>query len=236
MTAWWEGPLAAFDTETTGQDPEEARLVSVHLDGWDMLVDAGVDIPEQATQIHGITTERAREFGVPLRDVLPMIHARLMTLADRGIPIVAFNAPYDFTVLDREFHRNDAEERPDYVLRIPAGLMVIDPYVLDKHVDQYRSGSRKLVAMCGTYKVALDDAHDAKADAQAAMEVARVIGKRFAESLPDDPYILHTQQVQWRWQQSKSLEQYLMRSDPSTSVDPHWPVKPYHLVRSEAGA
>ncbi|MFD9877889.1 3'-5' exonuclease, partial [[Kitasatospora] papulosa] len=28
MTHWFEGPLAAFDTETTGVDVEEDRIVS----------------------------------------------------------------------------------------------------------------------------------------------------------------------------------------------------------------
>lgn len=31
MTHWYEGPLAAFDTETTGVDVEEDRIVSAAL-------------------------------------------------------------------------------------------------------------------------------------------------------------------------------------------------------------
>lgn len=31
MTCWYEGPLAAFDTETTGVDVERDRIVSAAL-------------------------------------------------------------------------------------------------------------------------------------------------------------------------------------------------------------
>lgn len=31
MTRWYEGPLAAFDTETTGVDVEQDRIVSAAL-------------------------------------------------------------------------------------------------------------------------------------------------------------------------------------------------------------
>lgn len=72
MTGWHEGPLLAFDTETTGVDAHTCRIVQVGLatitpgEGilprlW--MVDPGVDIPEQASAIHGITTARCREDG-----------------------------------------------------------------------------------------------------------------------------------------------------------------------------
>jgi DNA polymerase-3 subunit epsilon len=66
----WAQRLAVFDTETTGIATETTRIVQAHVsvldssgasvDGLDWLIDCGVEIPEQATRVHGITTERMR--------------------------------------------------------------------------------------------------------------------------------------------------------------------------------
>lgn len=73
MTCWYEGPLAAFDTETTGVDVEEDRIVSAALvvqDGpgarprvtrW--LVNPGVPVPEGATAVHGLTDQHLQLNG-----------------------------------------------------------------------------------------------------------------------------------------------------------------------------
>ena len=73
MTPWWEGPLATLDTETTGTDPEQARLVtgclsvpgpSNDLDlSLRIVVNPGVEIPAEAAAVHGYTTARAVELG-----------------------------------------------------------------------------------------------------------------------------------------------------------------------------
>ena len=74
---WHEGPLAGFDTETTGTDPETARIVTaaviVHgpepVDArW--LVNPGIDIPAEATAVHGISTETAQAQGLDPADAL----------------------------------------------------------------------------------------------------------------------------------------------------------------------
>ena len=62
----WANVIAVFDTETTGIAPETTRIVSAHVsvlnpsgeveDPTNWLIDCGIDIPEQATAVHGITT------------------------------------------------------------------------------------------------------------------------------------------------------------------------------------
>lgn len=73
MTCWYEGPLAAFDTETTGVDVEGDRIVSAALviqDGPDArprstrwLVNPGIPVPAGATAVHGLTDEHLRSNG-----------------------------------------------------------------------------------------------------------------------------------------------------------------------------
>src|SRR6478609_10030477 len=108
----WHHELGVFDLETTGIDVESARIVTAHVglldsDGLvrhrrDWLLDPGVEIPSEATAVHGITTEVARRNGMDAARGVAAIVAQLRSLFERGIPVVAYNAPYDFTLLDRE--------------------------------------------------------------------------------------------------------------------------------------
>ncbi len=111
---WTDGVLAGLDLETTSADPTEARIVtaSVVLAGHHLglvkrswLVDPGVEIPAEATAIHGITTEQARREGRPDREAVPAIAGLVAELWRTGIPVVIYNATYDLTVLDRELRR-----------------------------------------------------------------------------------------------------------------------------------
>ena len=73
MTCWYEGPLAAFDTETTGVDVETDRIVSAAVVVQDApgtrprvtrwLVNPGVPVPAGATAVHGLTDERLQRDG-----------------------------------------------------------------------------------------------------------------------------------------------------------------------------
>jgi DNA polymerase III epsilon subunit-like protein len=69
---WWNGRMAAFDLETTAANPEEARIVAAAVvlvgagaetDSTTWLADPGIEIPEEAAEVHGITTERAQAEG-----------------------------------------------------------------------------------------------------------------------------------------------------------------------------
>jgi DNA polymerase III subunit epsilon len=184
---WYQGPLASFDLETTGVDPTTARIleVALHLDVpgepvrrlVDTLVDPGPDvaIPEAAAAVHGITRERLRTGSAPpAAEVLPAVHAALCDLDRTGTPVVIYNACYDWPLLAVELRRLD----PPLDL---ADCHLIDPLVLDRHCDRYRTGKRTLEAACGVYDVVLEDAHQAGADCTASVAVARAIGRRYPE-------------------------------------------------------
>ena len=151
MGGWHEGPLAGFDTETTGTDTETARIVTaaviVHGPGpvdarW--LVNPGIEIPAEATAVHGISTETAQAQGLDPADALAEIAAHLEMVIGKGVPLVIYNAPYDLTVMDRETRRNGLEPFGDVLTRYDG--LIVDPFVLDKHLDPYRKGKRTLTA------------------------------------------------------------------------------------------
>jgi hypothetical protein len=155
---WFLGEMAPFDIESTGVDVESARVVTATVaqivPGSETLVSShliavDVDIPEAATAVHGITTEHARENGKPAAEVLEAVAAQLAEVMANGIPVVGMNLQYDFTLLDRELRRNGLATL-DARLGRPIGP-VVDVFVIDKALDKYRKGGRKLVDMCATY-------------------------------------------------------------------------------------
>ncbi|OPC85179.1 hypothetical protein B4N89_20795 [Embleya scabrispora] len=226
---WHTGCLASYDCETTGVDVDTARIVTAALvvPGREpvlWLADPGIDIPDEAAAVHGVSTEHAREHGQPAALVIDDICERLADeVATRSVLII-MNAPYDLTVLDRECRRHDL---PTLVDRLEGQEPhVVDPLVLDRAADKWRKGSRKLDALAAHYGVKFDRAHAADADAQAALDVAVRIAEKFTE-LQVPAAQLHAWQVVWHARWAASFEEYLRRKDPTAAIDRSWPVVPY---------
>ncbi|WP_292687226.1 MULTISPECIES: exonuclease domain-containing protein [unclassified Microbacterium] len=227
--ASWADAVGVFDLETTGVDVAGDRIVSAHVgllgaDGtvirarsW--LADPGVEIPEGATAVHGITTEHARQHGAPAREVVGEIVAALQELFAAGIPVVAYNAPFDFSLLKHEAVRHG-------VAPIVDPSPVVDPLVLDKAHDRYRKGKRTLEVVAAHYAVRLEGAHDAAADAIAAGRVAQALARRYELDGPVEE--LHTAQIGWARAQADSLTEYFIRIgriDPADRLDGSWPIR-----------
>src|SRR5690606_10281186 len=107
-------------------------------------------------------------------------------------------------------------------------MPIVDPFVIDKALDRYRKGKRTLDRTAEHYGVALDDAHEASADAIAAGRVALAITQRFGDELPDTIRELHDRQVEWAREQAESLTEHLIRVgrlQPSETLDGSWPVR-----------
>ncbi|GGX09124.1 3'-5' exonuclease [Streptomyces lomondensis] len=234
-TSWFEGALAAFDTETTGVDVETDRIVSAavvvqdapgvrpRVSRW--LVNPGVPVPAEATAVHGLTEDHLQRNGRWPSPVMYEIAEALAEQAHAGRPVVVMNAPFDLTLLDRELRRHRASSLGRWFESAP--LLVLDPRVLDKHLDRYRKGRRTLTDLCAHYGVALEGAHDAAADAVAALEVTRAVGRRFASRLERlAPGELHTLQAVWHAAQARGLQAWFARSGVEEAVDPAWPLRP----------
>jgi len=228
-------PWLAFDLETTGLDVEADRVVTCALIRLDppappvattLLVNPGIPIPAAATVVHGITDAIAAE-GLEPGCAVQRIADTLRAAAGGGIPIVGMNLSYDLTLLDRECRRHGVAPLD------PDSLRIIDAYVLDKHVDQYRRGSRRLEVLAGHYRVALDGAHEAAADALAAARVVwRIVTTHQALGvLTLDE--LHAAQVGWAAQQAESFRDYLTglgEHERAATVDGVWPIRPFRAT------
>jgi DNA polymerase-3 subunit epsilon len=187
--------IGVFDTETDGPNPLECRLVTAFIgkmrvstgvieQRWSWIVDTGQEIPKGASDVHGYTTERIAKLvrkgeARPVSErgtVIFEIIQKLDVLDRQGIPIVVMNAPFDFTLIDRETERHWPRLRPLMNLNDEGWISrptVIDPMVLDKAIDKYRKGKRKLVDLAAFYRVPVEEnAHDAEADCRMAGRVA----------------------------------------------------------------
>ncbi|MEU3339545.1 exonuclease domain-containing protein [Streptomyces sp. NPDC002144] len=235
MTCWYEGPLAAFDTETTGVDVETDRIVSAAVVVQDApgtrprvtrwLVNPGVPVPEAASAVHGLTDEHLQRNGRWPAPVMYEIAEELAEQAAMARPLVVMNAPFDLTLLDRELRRHRASSLDSWFES--AALRVLDPRVLDKHLDRYRKGRRTLTDLCAHYGVSLEGAHDAGADALAALDLVRALGRRFATRLERlSPAELHTLQTGWHAAQARGLQAWFARSGTDEVVSTEWPLRP----------
>ncbi len=227
----WSRAIGVFDLETTGVDVTDDRIVTAHVGLLDAagavvrqrtwLADPGIDIPPGATAVHGITTAQAQAQGRDAATVVTEVIDALRGLLAAGIPVVAYNAAFDFSLLRHEALRHGVAPLAD-----PSP--VIDPLVLDKAVDRYRKGKRTLDVVAAHYGVPLDAAHDASADAVAAGRVAQALAARYADRLPATSSELHTSQIGWARSQAASLTEYFVRMgrlDADDPIDGTWPVR-----------
>lgn len=225
--SWLDGQLVALDTETTGTDPEAARIVqitvgtSVHPGHWhptSLIINPGIPIPAESTAVHGFTDGRVQSDGLPPGDVLIEIAEILYCTAADEVPVVAHNAAYDLTVIDRELRRHLG-------VRLPGGLIVLDTLCLFRRFD-WRTGGRSLGALAARHGVTFP-AHDAEEDAYAALQLLRILGE-INDVLPlIEPVRLHDAQVGW-WadQQAQAKAKALGNGSPFAS-QPRWPLIPF---------
>jgi DNA polymerase-3 subunit epsilon len=226
--------MLALDTETTGVNPWEARIVTcsmVYDDGqgspqrvFDWIIDPGIEIPEGASNVHGITTEKARAEGVPAADGVRQIAAHLEPIMNLGIPLNVYNASYDLTLLLSEFERHDVYFPYEF-------NRVIDPLVIDKQIDKYRKGKRQLAVTAALMNYDLTNAHSADADCKASIAVARGFGTKYTpEAKVEEIYYdtideIHEKQIEWKRQQAEGLQSYFRRTknDPTIVINGEWP-------------
>lgn len=259
MTGWHAGPMTPFDIESGGVNVEEHRIVTItacsivpqesgkpKVDIWNGLIAVDVDIDPAATEVHGITTEFARENGKPAAEVLDEAAGLLALSLHRQHPVCGMNLSFDWTILDRECRRWGVPTVEDRLEGQPFSP-VIDVLVLDKALDRYRPGKRKLTDLAALYGCRHDGAHDAVEDALAAARIAYKMGarshlppgeiralyadRRFPDRIARDWQAmsrltlteLHDQQRRWYADQSESLGIYWARKQGelrSVAVDP----------------
>lgn len=227
--------VVAFDIETTSAEVTDARivsysaaLVSQHADGLikaevlaSGIINPGVPMDPEAAAVHGITAAVAAVGMEPGAALQQLTHVLKSTSEAFNIPVCAFNARFDLTVLTNELDRHQLDTA--WLLGTP----VVDPMILDRRFDPRRPGSRRLGLVCRHYGVPLEAAHDPTADAVAAAGVFFKLLNKFQRlrTLSASVAELHHAQVTWAAEQAASLQAHLREkgSDPTVTIDSSWP-------------
>ena len=226
QTPEWAKKLAVFDLETTGLDVKTARIVTacvavINQNGQtetvsEWLVNPGVEIPEAASRVHGVTTEVAMRDGAEPAGAVGEIVEHLRNL-NKEMPLVAFNASYDFSILQSEAMR--------YAVEPLDPKPVIDPLVIDRKLEKFRPGKKNLATLTAIYKVELADAHNSTADAIAAGQLAQRMAAKYPE-LDIDLLELHDLQAKWADEWQLSMQEFLKKQNrPDFRAELGWPIK-----------
>lgn len=242
---------AAWDTETTGPNPLEDRIVTaafiVRTPGaedrvFTWLINPGIPIPAEATAVHGINDAKVQAEGSAPKEALEEIASYLAHAINQSMPVIAFNQSFDWSILHYDLLRNGL---PTMAERVgPGPLPLIDPHVIDKEFFKYvrGQGNRKLKPTAERYNVALNDWHTADADALAALLIAEEQFERFRQHLgfmgPDQ---LFAAQQRWRAGQQAGLQEWFRKKAtpeqggaPDKVIDGSWPLIPGQRAGGEA--
>jgi DNA polymerase-3 subunit epsilon len=237
---WTTGTWYAFDTETTGIDVHTDRIVTATIikitagtpgDHRSWLIDPGIEIPEGATKVHGITTDHARANGVHPTEALPAIAATITGVLRARLPLVAMNAAYDCSILEAELRRYDQPTLTS-VLADDDWHSLVDPMVLARGLDTvnraFRKGrTYKLPDLCKRYGVTFTESHDAHADATGAGLVAAAIVDSDFDLATRGPAELFRMQQTWRREDQRRFREWVVsngKEDQYGDIDGGWPL------------
>ena len=176
--AWIGLPIALVDVETTGRDASVDRVVEVGVaiarggaivERRNWLVNPGRPIPAEAIEVHKITDDQVKD--APTFDAV----AREIVATLAGCIPAAYNAAFDRAFLSNEIARagiaGDA---------LPAALRRdvewVDPLVWARELHA-EERSRALGEVAARMGIALENAHRASDDAEAALKVLLAFGR-----------------------------------------------------------
>lgn len=173
---WVELPIACIDTETTGRDPAIDRVIEVGIiigvggevvRRFNWMIDPGVPISAEASAVHGITDEHVRG-----QKKFHEIAAEIAEALSGCVP-TAYNAAFDRRFLHEEMkragHKTDAPAFRD-------GVEWLDPLVWARLIHAEEK-SRALGEVAARLGIALENAHRASDDAEAALRVLYALGR-----------------------------------------------------------
>lgn len=160
-------PIIFFDLETTGKDPQKDRIVEISAikhcpdngqTSLYYLLNPTIPIPEEASEIHGITNEMVAD-KPPFCDVAEEVLQFFKDCDLAGYNIRRFDIPF----MLEEFHRCKM-----YPI-LPTETKVVDAYSIFSKKEP-----RDLTAAVKFFcKEDFDKAHSAQADVEATMKVLK---------------------------------------------------------------
>ncbi|MET0384915.1 MAG: 3'-5' exonuclease [Polyangiales bacterium] len=179
-THWAGVKLAIIDFETTGLSAQTDRVIEIGVSCFDggrltqlknWLVNPGIPIPEESRAVHNISDEE-------IADAPPFaaIAIELAEVLRDHIP-VAYNAHFDRGFLHAEVGRLTNMMLEPLPPAFMPDVVWVDPLVWVRELFPDEK-SRKLTDISARLGIALDNAHRAASDAQAAGHVLLALAER----------------------------------------------------------
>lgn len=195
-----EPTFLVFDTETTGVDTDNDRIVQLVIatadaDGnllahREWLIDPGVPIPVGASEVHGLTNVYLEENGQ--EPFAALLEAWEFFDAYCHLTLTAYNLNFDASILDSEMDRHGVSSSfgHDYFL---TGTSLFDPLVVDRAKDRWRKGKRKLFNVAEHYGVGYDPEklHDALYDVEITAKVAAKVARKYGIPTNEEQAQMH---------------------------------------------
>jgi DNA polymerase III subunit epsilon len=227
VTTWPQKSFIVIDTETTGLNFETDRVIEVcvavfvrgqYIHGFDWIVNSGKESHPDAIATHGITNEQQFSEGRDPSEVFPWIHNMIGQMRAAKLPVMAFNAPFDFSMLRAEWNRIGISLQKE-------DLYVIDPLVVDRHyqvnVPVFTKPWMRLGHMAARYGV--------KPPTHRALEDAVTTGLVAVEQSFHYPALRHNsmselmrKQHQWYLEWAGKFQAYAKKKDFQFNILP-WP-------------
>lgn len=175
---WAELPIALIDVETTGRDASVDRVVEVGVaiarggaivDRKNWIVNPGRPIPKEASDVHKITDDDVKD-----APSFAAVASEVVAALANCVP-AAYNAAFDRAFLASEIARAGLS-----ALGLPPALRKdvewLDPLVWARELQQAEK-SRALGEVAARLGIALENAHRASDDAEAALRVLLALGR-----------------------------------------------------------
>lgn len=208
----------SIDTETTGLSFVNDRVIQfgmavfvrrvcVHKTSFYI---ANTSVPNGGFHINQISDETIAS-GLDPEYAFTMISVLLFKFPRI---VLAYNAPFDLSMLAAEFIRYGIHY--DY-----SRLRIIDPLVIHKHYNpRWPAPRNKLVHVCDRYRIPYEGSHDAGDDCEAAGHL--FMAQRTHFGLRGDVGKLHSRQATWHKEWADSFIEYCKARNREVTVTP-WP-------------
>lgn len=214
--------LFGFDTETTGLDDKTDEIVTasiIEVSGDDLVVTdwllkTDVVSSDEAFSKHKITKEYQDQNGEDYTVGIKRIAEKLL----ESDLVVTANGPFDLTMLQSSLDRHD-------ISIDLSSIKMYDVQVIDRYLDKYRKGSRKLHNLAKYYSIGVEDdsLHDASYDAILSLQIFFAqIPELEKRGIPETDY--HTICEREYNTQKKNLASYFKRVNKKASIATGYPV------------
>lgn len=212
-----------FDTETTGTDTDNDRILTCYMRAKDgertvyegsWVIDPGVEVPEGAAEVHGMTTEWIREHGRrDVRDAICEIVDTLGEYANDGFVVAGYNHSFDLAMLHAEYFRHTQSDMRNWFL---PHARYIDPCIFSRVFDKYVKGGHQLITVAKRNGIEIEEdrLHAADYDVEVTEKLVPIMLNRAWKELADlrkglTPDEFVTKLQEWQADQKKDWALHL---------------------------